>query len=178
MEWWISTKGYKDICLATDDWEVSERLLIAGLVQWWWFSGMWHESKTRPSSDISAQKSQDFVHAVVVTVEMEDKSAEAISHCSSALMATPGWWRRDAPAASGQDFDCLSQQGRQEAWDATTSSLTHTRNFLNVPHYCWLRRIVFWLMFLQVTDGRMMESLLVEVFRLPVEVEVEGKVKV
>lgn len=62
-------------------------------------------NETRLSSDISAQKSLDFVHVLVVTVKMEDKSAEAVSHRSSALMATPGWWRWDAPAASGQELD-------------------------------------------------------------------------
>lgn len=36
-------------------------------------------NETRPSSNISAQKCQDFVQVVVVTVAMEDKSAEAIN---------------------------------------------------------------------------------------------------
>lgn len=71
---------------------MSERLLIAGSLQ---NSGgdsvECNVNETRPSSDISAQKSQDFLHVAVVTVEMGDKSAEATSHYSSALMATPGW---------------------------------------------------------------------------------------
>lgn len=71
---------------------MSERLLIAGLLQNSDGDSVeCNMNETRPSSDISAQKSQDFVHVVVVTAEMEDKSAEAISHHSSALMATPGW---------------------------------------------------------------------------------------
>lgn len=50
---------------------MSERLLIAGLLQNSDGDSVeCNMNETRPSSDISAQKFQDFLHAVVVTVKI------------------------------------------------------------------------------------------------------------
>lgn len=50
---------------------MSERLLIAGLLQNSDGDSVeCNMNETRPSSDISAQKFQDFLHVVVVTVKI------------------------------------------------------------------------------------------------------------
>lgn len=66
------------------------------VTRWWWFSGMepeWHTFIIR------------------LLLWRWKINLPRPRQCSWAMMATPGWWRCAALAASGQDSDCLSLPG-------------------------------------------------------------------
>lgn len=114
------------------------------------------------------------IHHPVVTVAMEDKSAKA----ASMLLSYDGdtWLvtlRRTSSLRAGLGLpESTGLQKPRPSDPRRPSAGVQPRNFLNVPRYS---STVFCLMFLQVTDGTLMESLLVEIFCLPVEVEAKVK---